>query len=143
MTLSAYLYRYSNLHSQMKSPKIDTFRVPQNAWMTSIPMFALIYTTFAPDPSSPSYSPLFAVAHAVREAVGGPRVVSYFWYLLIVLHSLESFYTLSLCRKHQTPLIPAVSAMTPASPGYSDGSGADQVYPVHSRVRLPRMAGFP
>jgi hypothetical protein len=93
---------------QMKAPKIEDFRIPPDAWKTAIPMLALFYTTFAPGPLSPAYSAAFALAHAIREALG-PTVMKYIWILMVSLHLLECLYTLSLCRKHQTPFVPAVS----------------------------------
>ena len=77
-------------------------------WKTVILVAALLYTTFAPPPSSPSYSPAFAVADAIRGALPSWGL-AFCWYLMVGIHSLECLYMMSLCRKHQTPFVPTVS----------------------------------
>ncbi|KIP02615.1 hypothetical protein PHLGIDRAFT_111888 [Phlebiopsis gigantea 11061_1 CR5-6] len=90
-----------------KAPQIDTYRLPPNAWKTAIPVIALVYTTFSPVPSSPSYSIAFVPAEAIRNALPSWGL-AFCWYLLFALHSSECLYMLSLCRKHQTPFVPTL-----------------------------------
>lgn len=96
--------------TQTKAPQIDTYRLPPNAWKTAIPVIALVYTTFSPLPSSPSYGTAFALAEAIRNALPSWGLASC-WYLLFTLHGLECLYMMSLCRKHQTPFVPTVSIL--------------------------------
>lgn len=69
---------------------------------------ALIYTTFAPAPGSPNYSPLYAPAHILLANLPS-WMLTFSWTILVVTHSLESLYTLALCRKHRTGFVLGVS----------------------------------
>ncbi|TCD61988.1 hypothetical protein EIP91_007652 [Steccherinum ochraceum] len=87
-----------------RSPQIDTFHLPTTALYVGIAIGALVYTTYAPAPSSPSYSPIYAGANLLRYYVPG-WFIKFSWALVYGLHSLESLYTFSLCRKHRTPFV--------------------------------------
>ncbi|KAH8105158.1 hypothetical protein BXZ70DRAFT_919606 [Cristinia sonorae] len=87
-----------------RAPQISTFRLPRNALITATLIAALIYTTFAPTPSSSSYSVLFAPATAIRSVVPHSFILGS-WYFMVVTHSLEALYTFSLCKKHRTGFV--------------------------------------
>ncbi|KAI0354497.1 hypothetical protein OH77DRAFT_506099 [Trametes cingulata] len=83
------------------APQITSFRFHTKMLYTAVLMAFLIYTTYAPSPGSPNYSPLFAPAHTLRTILPS-WTLTVSWSMVIVLHSLESLYTLHLCRKHRT-----------------------------------------
>ncbi|KAI0370804.1 hypothetical protein BV20DRAFT_966331 [Pilatotrama ljubarskyi] len=85
----------------MPAPQITSFRFHTKMLYTATLMAFLIYTTYAPAPDSPSYSPVFAPANTLRSIVPS-WALTVSWSMVIVLHGLESLYTLHLCRKHRT-----------------------------------------
>lgn len=46
---------------------------------------------------------MFGPGRALNALVGGPKVVNAILAFMLVMHALESLYTLSLCRRHKTP----------------------------------------
>ncbi|KAI0324280.1 hypothetical protein GY45DRAFT_1365151 [Cubamyces sp. BRFM 1775] len=89
------------------APQITSFRFNKRMIHTAVLMAALIYTTYAPTPDSPSYSPFFAPANTLRTIIP-PWTLQFSWSLVVVLHGLESLYTLYLCKKHRTGFIVGV-----------------------------------
>lgn len=94
--------------SQAKAPQLSTFHITTRVFHTGVMIAALVYTTFAPLPTSPSYHPAYTIATWVRNALPD-GVLKACWIFMAVVHVLESFYTLSLCRKHRTPFLVGVS----------------------------------
>ncbi|EIW52586.1 uncharacterized protein TRAVEDRAFT_155352 [Trametes versicolor FP-101664 SS1] len=86
------------------APQITSFRFSRNMAYMAAMVAALIYTTFAPAPGSPNYSPLYAPAHILLANLPS-WVLTFSWTILVVTHSLESLYTLALCRKHRTGFV--------------------------------------
>ncbi|KAI0824409.1 hypothetical protein BC628DRAFT_1420146 [Trametes gibbosa] len=86
------------------SPHITSFRLDSNMWYIVAMMSFLIYTTFAPTPGSPNYSPFFEPAHLLLANLPS-WMLTFSWSLVVGLHGLESLYTLHLCRKHRTGFI--------------------------------------
>ena len=78
--------------------------MPSDVVITAGMLTALVYTTFAPTPSSPAYSPIYFAASLIRTYVPDWFIQS-MWGVVVVVHALEGLYTLSLCRKHRTGLI--------------------------------------
>lgn len=71
----------------------------------------LLYLTY-PDISP---SPLFIPARTISAWTGGFLTLKLIWLSLAVIHILESFYTLSLCKKHQTGFVVGVRVFLYAS----------------------------
>ncbi|KAH9847773.1 hypothetical protein C2E23DRAFT_863142 [Lenzites betulinus] len=86
------------------APQITSFSLNNEAWYSVGMITCLIYTTFAPGPGSPNYSPLFQPAHLLLSNLPS-WMLTFSWSLLIVLHGLESLYMLHLCRKHRTGFV--------------------------------------
>ncbi|KAF8652573.1 hypothetical protein AX16_004326, partial [Volvariella volvacea WC 439] len=86
----------------IKAPQISTFEFPRKALKTIPFVLPVLYFGLAPHNST---SPIFGPAHAVQAALG-PSLLKYGTYGIIFAHFLESLYTLSLCRRHRTPLGP-------------------------------------
>ncbi|KAI9060829.1 hypothetical protein FKP32DRAFT_1595163 [Trametes sanguinea] len=86
------------------APQITSFRYTPKMLQTGVLLLLLVYTTFAPAPGSPNDSALFAPAHYILALVPS-WMVKFSWGLVVVMHGLESFYTLYLCKKHRTPFL--------------------------------------
>lgn len=93
--------------SQAKAPQLSTFHITPRVFQTGVMIAALVYTTFSPAPTSPSYHPAYTVASWVQNALPD-GVLKACWIFMVTVHVLESFYTLSLCRKHRTPFLVGV-----------------------------------
>jgi len=87
-----------------RAPQITNFQLPLNTLISSALIGSLVYVTFAPLSSSPSYSPLYLVANIVRDNIPTWFVKSC-WIFVGVTHALEALYTYSLCKKHRTGII--------------------------------------
>ncbi|KAJ3486902.1 hypothetical protein NLI96_g3902 [Meripilus lineatus] len=87
-----------------KAPQLSTFHITPRVFQTGVMIAALVYTTFSPAPTSPSYHPAYTVASWVQNALPD-GVLKACWIFMVTVHVLESFYTLSLCRKHRTPFL--------------------------------------
>lgn len=90
-----------------KNPTINSFAFPASAWKTTLLIIALLYTTYAPDPESPLYSPACLTAVLIRGALPSWGLTG-IWVFLVAFHSAECVYTYSLCKRHSTPLVPTV-----------------------------------
>ncbi|KAI0631407.1 hypothetical protein C8Q77DRAFT_1074502 [Trametes polyzona] len=86
------------------APQIKSFRFHRGMLTTIVAMMFLIYTTFAPPPGSPNYSPIYAPAHLLLSNLPSWSL-TFSWTTVVVFHGLESLYTLHLCRKHRTGYI--------------------------------------
>ncbi|KAI0668186.1 hypothetical protein C8Q78DRAFT_980627 [Trametes maxima] len=86
------------------APQITDFRFNYKMWYTAVAVGFLIYTTYAPTEGAPNYSPFYAPANALR-AILPTWMIPFSWTLVFVCHSLESLYTLYLCRKHRTGFV--------------------------------------
>lgn len=120
--LALHLLRLRMSGRQAKHPVIDDFIFPSDAWKTGILIAALAYTTFAPVPNSAVSNLVFLPAMLIRDALP-TWVLTGCWMFLAVCHTSECFYTYSLCRRHQMPFVPAVSALS-CSFGAIDSSGS-------------------
>lgn len=90
---------HSNIHliahdSQIKTPRISTFRFPTNALVTLVLYALVFYIIYSPK----STSSLFAPAQFIHSKVG--RAPVYILMTALVVHILEASYTFTLCRKH-------------------------------------------
>jgi len=56
-----------------------------------------------------SYPDISVYARTLSDSIGGFSAVKRIWYSVAVAHALEGVYTLSLCKKHRTPLLVGVS----------------------------------
>ncbi|TFK38389.1 hypothetical protein BDQ12DRAFT_630849 [Crucibulum laeve] len=83
----------------IKAPQITSFHLPREAIAAALLVFTVAYLHLSPRTGN---FPLFAPAHIVHGVVGS-AIISFSYYLLLVLHVFESAYTFSLCRKHKTP----------------------------------------
>lgn len=90
--------------TQIKAPKIATFKVPEGIAVTTALMAFTWYTYLAPFNST---SPFFIPANFVRSYVGF-RPVELSVGFIVLSHVLESLYTFSLCRKHSTGFLVGV-----------------------------------
>lgn len=95
---------------QAKNPTIDSFIFPASAWKTTLLIIALLYTTYAPGPESALYNPACLTAVLVRGALPAWGLTG-IWVFLVAFHAVECIYTYSLCKRHQTPLVPTVSLL--------------------------------
>jgi len=86
---------------QIKLPQIKSFHLPLAAAKTGVLILCLCYCTFFPKDSS---SPFFVPARLIHSLIGSYNL-NIFWAVLVLTHTLESFYTFSLCRKHSTGFI--------------------------------------
>ncbi|KAF9005145.1 hypothetical protein BDQ17DRAFT_1240532 [Cyathus striatus] len=83
----------------IKTPQVTTFKLPRRECIASgIFGAVLLYCYFAPVSDSAAFIP----ANIVR-AIVGTAPISYLFYFIAVAHVLESLYTFTLCRRHQTP----------------------------------------
>ncbi|KAI8977763.1 hypothetical protein BD414DRAFT_495566 [Trametes punicea] len=89
------------------APQITSFRFVSRMLQTGLLVILLVYTTFSPAPDSLNYSPVFAPAHTLRT-ITPPWTLKFSWSLVAFFHTLESFYTLWLCKKHRTPFLVGV-----------------------------------
>jgi hypothetical protein len=104
----------------MKSPQITTFQW-DSSFLKVVPIFLpLAFLTFFPGPTSlfPSLTSalngtVLPSVEYVRSAYMTQTVLTYLWAIYFGVHALESLYTLHLCRKHKTPLVPTVSDFLP------------------------------
>ncbi|KAI0919536.1 hypothetical protein AcV5_001577 [Taiwanofungus camphoratus] len=87
------------------APQITSFEVPANAYilLTGTMILLLIYVTFAPAPTSPTYSPLFKAGYTLRSSLP-PWAVPASWYGGGFIHILEALYAYTMCKKHRTGL---------------------------------------
>lgn len=90
---------------QAPAPQITSFEVPANAYilLTGTMILLLIYVTFAPAPTSPTYSPLFKAGYTLRSSLP-PWAVPASWYGGGFIHILEALYAYTMCKKHRTGL---------------------------------------
>lgn len=109
--LSDPLFFYPHAYRQAKHPVIDDFIFPSDAWKTGILIATLAYTTFAPEPNSPVSNLVFLPAMLIRDVLPA-WVLTACWMFLAVCHTSECIYTYSLCKRHQIPFVPAVSALS-------------------------------
>ncbi|KAI0795909.1 hypothetical protein C8Q75DRAFT_711225 [Abortiporus biennis] len=86
------------------APQITSFRLTKEVFVTIVMIASLVLTTFAPEPSSPSYSQVFFFFVLLRNFFPSWFIIGS-WYFMIAVHSLEALYTLSLCKKHRTPFL--------------------------------------
>ncbi|RDB18392.1 hypothetical protein Hypma_000356 [Hypsizygus marmoreus] len=82
----------------IKTPRITGFVLPFNILQSGLIVTTILYFALAPL-SNPS--PIFEPARYVAGAIGS-KTVNYIAYTVGVAHILESLYTFTLCRKHQT-----------------------------------------
>ncbi len=94
---------------QAKAPQLSTFHITNRVFETGVMIAALLYSTFSPPPTSPSYHPIFTVATWIQNAFPHGFIKAC-WIFMVTVHVLETFYTISLCRKHRTPFLVGVSA---------------------------------
>ena len=79
-------------------PQIKTFEFPKSVYTQTGPLMVfLIYTSFGT-----------VGIQWLRDLVGGWKTLTYVWWFVFVVHSLESFYTLFLCRRYRTGLVNGV-----------------------------------
>jgi len=80
----------------IKAPKITSFELPSHAYISGLICTAILYLHFIQPPLSlPSFIPgdgQYAVQFFLKSSA----------WIILVLHSLESLYTFSLCWKHST-----------------------------------------
>ena len=95
----------STEHSKIKAPQISSFRLPAKSAFTIVLYAWLLYLTY-PDISPSS---LFTPARTIGLWVGGFSTLKRIWQGIFAVHFLESLYTLSLCKKHQTGFAVGVS----------------------------------
>ncbi|KAH7333995.1 hypothetical protein B0J17DRAFT_577853 [Rhizoctonia solani] len=81
----------------VNQPVVSVYQFPPSKYAASISglMLALIYTTFASEPS---------VGSQIRALVGGPSVIRWIWGFTIATHAAESVYMAALCKRHKTGL---------------------------------------
>lgn len=90
-----------------KSPEILDYKFPRGAIHTGLAVALLVYTTFAPSPSSPAYGPIWAPAKFLRDTV--PHwFIAASWYFAFIAHGSEAVYSYILCRRHKTPFVPTM-----------------------------------
>lgn len=78
-------------------PQIKSFHLPIKQIATHVGplMLFLIYTTYGTSKQ----------INWLRNIVGGERTIVGVWWFVVVVHGLESLYTLHLCRKHRTGFV--------------------------------------
>jgi len=85
----------------IKTPQITSFRLPAKAAGTPVLYASLLYLTYTDiNPSA-----LFVPARAINTWIGGYSTMKLVWQGLVVIHALESLYTLSLCKRHRTGFV--------------------------------------
>jgi hypothetical protein len=86
-------------------PHISSFRIPKQVFTQTGPLMAfLLYTTYGTSEA----------INWLRVNVGGQRTIIGVWWFVVIVHSLESLYTLVLCRRHRTGWVNGVSAFAAA-----------------------------
>lgn len=93
---------------QIKAPQITSYRWPRRANSTILIYAIMLYITF---PDAVPKSPLFQPARAINAAIGGSNTMLRIWQAWFGIHFLEALYTLSLCRRHSTPLVTGVRTL--------------------------------
>ncbi|KAK7682054.1 hypothetical protein QCA50_015018 [Cerrena zonata] len=86
----------------LRAPQITSFHLPFRIWIPTAMVASLVYVTFAPLRSSPSYNALYLLANLTRETVPSWAIPTS-WIFMVSVHFLEALYTLYLCRHFTTP----------------------------------------
>ncbi|KAF8966130.1 hypothetical protein BDZ97DRAFT_1658107 [Flammula alnicola] len=81
----------------IKAPKITTFEFPGQAWISGVVVGSIYYLYLFQGSSS-----LLGRVASFVVSYTGERPIAYAFWTLAILHSLESVYTFSLCRRHST-----------------------------------------
>ncbi|THH12472.1 hypothetical protein EW146_g7658 [Bondarzewia mesenterica] len=95
-----------------KAPPITSFRLPLRTYETFSLISLLVYTTWAPEGDASSF---WSFAHFLRSMVGGQKTLTGIWIFLGIAHTGEGLYAAYLTRKHQMPLLTAISYITAAA----------------------------
>ncbi|PCH34859.1 hypothetical protein WOLCODRAFT_19627 [Wolfiporia cocos MD-104 SS10] len=90
-----------------RAPQITTFQMPSQIIYTGSLIASLCYMTYAPVNPSPEYALWFYPANYLRQYLPYWAVAAS-WYFLVFVHAMEALYALTLCIKHQTPLLVGV-----------------------------------
>ena len=97
---------------QSKAPQIATYQFDSSFHKVSYVLAPMALLSLLPGPTSllGPVAPTYNTVEFVRENVIGPTGLIYFWGIWFSVHSVESLYTLHLCRKSKTPLGATVSS---------------------------------
>jgi len=108
MVSPLFLKFYFAYVPQIKSPRISTLSLPQNALSTLLftLFFVYLYVTPVQLPSTSPSAPSFA---NTLQSFLGPSLISFTFWTLLTAHILESLYTLYLCHNHSAGIVLGVS----------------------------------
>jgi hypothetical protein len=93
---------------QIKSPKITSLTLPANALVSSLLTLFFAFLYLSPV-HFPSESALAATLTNSLRSLLGPFIISFTFWTLLILHCLESLYTLYLCLTHSAGIVLGVS----------------------------------
>jgi hypothetical protein len=85
-----------SLRPQIKSPTISSFSLPSTAPLILSFTLLVVYLYFSPPTNT-------------LQSILGPSLISFTFWTLVTLHSLEALYTFYLCRNHSTGIVLGVS----------------------------------
>ena len=96
---------------QVPAPQITKFTVSRLWFMPVGLMSLLTYVTLSPPLSGTVPSYLYP-GSLIRDVVGD-WAIKLSWQVVVVLHGLESLYTVTLVKRHKTPFMVGVSQTHP------------------------------
>jgi len=85
---------------QAKAPEIKSFRLPLGVLTSGAVTALMAYLAFPPADEVVT-SPMFIPSQLVNSLFGSKPFL-YAFYSILAAHVLESAYTYTLCRRHQT-----------------------------------------
>lgn len=102
---------------QVPAPQITKFTVSR-LWLMPVGLMSLLtYVTLSPPLSGTVPSYLYP-GSLIRDVVGD-WAIKLSWQVVVVLHGLESLYTVTLVKRHKTPFMVGVSQTHPPVACYS------------------------